>query len=131
MSVEKGIESAVENYTADGDTRAFKIKACLSFGPGFPAFEGHFPGNPILPGIIQLASVRILAARFLGCSLAAQALFNIKFRDMIRPEQTVNLNLSGREKNGGWKVHFEIMDNDTPVASGDVLLMPVNASDGG
>ncbi len=128
MSVEKSIESAITDYMADGDANAFSIEACLNFGPEFPAFQGHFPGNPILPGIIQLASVRILAARFLSCSLAASTLSNIKFRDMIRPGQSVKVNLFGQEKNGGWKVRFEISSSEAPVASGDMQLLPVGNS---
>ena len=124
MAIEPGIAEAVTAFQADGNYKTFEIDASLVFGPGFPAFEGHFPGNPILPGIIQLASVRVLASMFLRRSLVSSSLSNIKFRDMIRPGQEVRVRLYGAEKGQGWKVRFEINGVHNPVSSGSMLLMP-------
>ena len=38
--------------------------ACTFSVPGtFSGYRGHFPGNPILPGIVQLSFIRRLAER--------------------------------------------------------------------
>jgi len=124
VSVEQGIERSVTEFRADGDESAFKIEASLIFDQGFPAFSGHFPGNPILPGIIQLASVRMLATRFLRQPLVPSCLSNIKFREMIRPGQPVNISMSGHENGSGWNIRFEINGSDVAIASGDMLLVP-------
>ena len=124
MSVEHAIEQSVTRFRADGDANTFKVDASLTFQHEFPAFSGHFPGNPILPGIIQLASVRMLAARFLNRSLAPSTLSNIKFREMIRPGQPVNISVSGSGNGRGWKVRFEITGDDAAIASGVMQLVP-------
>ena len=124
MSVEHAIEQSVTRFRADGDANAFKVDASLTFQHEFPAFSGHFPGNPVLPGIIQLASVRMLAARFLNHSLVPSTLSNIKFREMIRPGQPVNISVSGSGNGLGWKVRFEITGDDVAIASGVMLLVP-------
>ncbi len=130
MAIEPGIVDAVTAFKADGDPRSFEIDASLVFGPGFPAFEGHFPGNPILPGIIQLASVRVLASMFLKRPLVSSSLSNIKFRDMIRPGQEVKVRLCGAEKGQGWKVRFEINGVHNSISSGSMVLMPCGNASG-
>ena len=41
--------------------------ACTFSVPGtFSGYRGHFPGNPILPGIVQLSFIRRLAERRLA-----------------------------------------------------------------
>ncbi len=122
MSVEQEILQSVVSYHASGDLGAFKIDASLEFRPDFPAFQGHFPGNPILPGIVQLACVRILAARFLERQLFSSVLSNIKFRDMVRPGQSVDITLSGEEENGIWNVRFNINSSEAAIATGDMQL---------
>ena len=43
---------------------------CTFSVPGeFSGYRGHFPGNPILPGIVQLSFIRRLAERRLGIPL--------------------------------------------------------------
>lgn len=122
VSVEHEIHEAVREFRAQGDRNAFSIHALLMFKKDFHAFNGHFPGNPILPGIIQLASVRLLAQRFLGHELIPAGLSNIKFRGMIRPCQTVAVNMSGEISNSGWEVCFEINGSDGSVSSGELLV---------
>ncbi len=124
MSVDQGIMRAVTEFAANGDRRAFRIDASLVFQEDFSAFDGHFPGNPVLPGIVQLASVRMLASQFLNQCLVPCRLSNIKFREMIRPGQQVNVRLSGIENGSGWKVSFEINGADISISNGDMLLVP-------
>ena len=38
------------------------IQGTFTFPPDFIAFAGHFPGQPILPAVVQLAAVRLLAS---------------------------------------------------------------------
>lgn len=64
-----------------------------------PAFDGHFPGQPILPGVVQIDWAVRLAADYLatGCRVATD--FQVKFRRVIRPGDGINLKLKvDREK---------------------------------
>jgi len=46
------------------------------------AFDGHFPGHPVLPGVVQLDWVMQLAHMFFAVEPVAKD-FQVKFTDMI------------------------------------------------
>jgi len=56
---------------------------------GFPAdspfLQGHFPGNPVVPGAIMLG---FLAARLADHGLCIAAVGRMKFRRILRPGVT-------------------------------------------
>lgn len=57
------------------------------------AFAGHFPGQPILPGVLLLKRVLDLAEAGLGRSLATCALRNVKFIAPVMPGDQLRLEL--------------------------------------
>lgn len=74
-----------------------------------PAFAGHFPGQPLLPGAALLAEVleavladAALAAR-VGC---APRLANTKFLAPVRPGAQLEIRLDG----SGRGLRFEVRD---------------------
>ena len=40
--------------------------AAITFNPAFTGFDGHFPGNPVVPAVCQLSAVEVLAHMALG-----------------------------------------------------------------
>ena len=64
-----------------------------------PFFEGHFPGHPILPGVVALGWLLAAAERFTGRTPAAVELLNVKFQVVILPGAA--LELSVVPKSGG------------------------------
>ena len=40
--------------------------AAITFDPAFTGFDGHFPGNPVVPAVCQLSAVEVLAHTALG-----------------------------------------------------------------
>ncbi len=51
----------------------------------FCGFRGHFPGDPILPGVIQLLMARRLAELVSGRRLAIRRCDRVKFVRPLRP----------------------------------------------
>lgn len=97
------------------------VSADFRFLPGFAGFQGHFPGNPILPAIIQLATVRFVAERALGHGLAPALCKKIKFKGMIRPGNPVTVNLAMKKAGETWSGNFSLKRPDgEAVASGIV-----------
>lgn len=59
-----------------------------------PAFEGHFPGNPILPGVVQVEWALRLSEAAFGPFAAFQGLEHLKFQGTITPGEAITLNLA-------------------------------------
>ncbi len=70
-----------------------EASADFLFSADFIGFQGHFPGNPILPAIVQLALVRFLAARSLQKPLRPSHHQKIKFKGVLRPGDPVTVNI--------------------------------------
>ncbi|WP_246312315.1 3-hydroxyacyl-ACP dehydratase FabZ family protein [Pseudaquabacterium terrae] len=81
-----------------------------------PAFAGHFPGRPILPGVLLLAEV-VEALRAHGEAADTLTIQAAKFLAPVGPgaELTITLNVSNR---GGWR--FEIHADGVLAASGSL-----------
>lgn len=60
-----------------------------------PAFEGHFPAHPVLPGVVQLDWAERFAREAFGAALlpAFDGLDQLKFQQVIPPGLTVELRL--------------------------------------
>jgi 3-hydroxymyristoyl/3-hydroxydecanoyl-(acyl carrier protein) dehydratase len=92
----------------------------LDLADHHPAFAGHFPGQPILPGVVQIDWAVRLGAEYLGagCSIAVD--FQVKFRRVIRPGAGVELTLRlAPEKNS---LSFEYRHGGEVASVGRVKL---------
>jgi 3-hydroxyacyl-[acyl-carrier-protein] dehydratase len=56
-------------------------------------FKGHFPGNPIMPGVCMIQIIKELTESITASSLMIQTLSNVKFMALINPEATPELRL--------------------------------------
>jgi len=82
--INEGVKSCLQNEQGD-------IVATFNFSRGSGIFEGHFPGNPILPGICQLEAVKYIIERTLGCKCRLRQASGIKFFQPILPAQEFTL----------------------------------------
>lgn len=65
------------------------MHCCFIFTPEFSGFEGHFPDNPLLPGIVQIMLARYTAAAGKNSRLAGVK--RCKFLHPIKPGETVTV----------------------------------------
>ena len=63
-------------------------------------FQGHFPGNPVMPGVLiieslaQAASILILSSpQFVGKTAYMTGIDNAKFKRMVKPGDTLKLHV--------------------------------------
>jgi 3-hydroxyacyl-[acyl-carrier-protein] dehydratase len=56
-------------------------------------FKGHFPGNPIMPGVCMMQIIKELSEQITESSLIMQSLSNVKFMALINPFVTPELRL--------------------------------------
>ena len=56
-------------------------------------FKGHFPGNPIMPGVCMIQIIKELTEKITQETLMIQTLANVKFMALINPENNPELRL--------------------------------------
>ena len=66
-----------------GDTK-FNIRILVN--ANHEVFKGHFPGNPIMPGVCMIQIIKELTEKITESSLMIQSLSNVKFMALINPE---------------------------------------------
>jgi len=96
----------------EGDEVVFDLQV----SPELDFFAGHFPGRPILPGVIQVQWA-IAFARELGWGRGEfQALEQLKFNALVRPPARLSLRLI-RNAQG---LQFAYSENENRCSSGRV-----------
>ena len=98
-----------------------RISAVLCFGPDFPAFAGHFPDQPVLPAVVQLAAVRLLAAGHLDRDLYPCGVNRAKFKAMITPGEQVRISIKLKETADRVHLAFTITSDRGRAASGELI----------
>jgi len=64
-----------------------EFHAIVSLNSSHPVYQGHFPGNPIVPGVCQIQMVKELIEKAVALHLRIKESENIKFLSMINPEE--------------------------------------------
>ena len=109
----------------DGPEHVLAAVAVFRFAEDYPGFSGHFPGNPVLPAIVQLAMVRYTAGRAAGRELKLVSYAKTKFKNIIRPEEPVQVELRIEEGKGQLAGSFRLSiagDTSETVATGNCLF---------
>lgn len=70
-----------------------KYLAIIFVNEKHEVFKGHFPDNPIMPGVCMMQIIKELTEQITESSLVMQRLINVKFMALINPEATPELRL--------------------------------------
>jgi len=68
-----------------------QIFADIHVPPDSPWFCGHFPGEPILPGIAQLGMVYDAINRSVDQNLEISTISRVRFKQIIRPNDPLTI----------------------------------------
>ena len=99
------------------------IKAVFRFKKELDLFKGHFPGNPILPGIFQIEMVKYSVEKSFDMSLSIKSVKKTKFSSLIHPEKTVYLDIMvNKEGNGLFNVKATLRVDDTIAGKTNMIL---------
>ncbi|MEO7391185.1 MAG: 3-hydroxyacyl-ACP dehydratase [Ramlibacter sp.] len=95
----------------------------LHIPPDHPAFAGHFPGSPIVPGVVLLdAAVHALLA-MLRPTVTACEIGAAKFLSPVGPGETLTISLDTAPAG---PARFEISSGGRKVAIGTLVLPPAS-----
>ena len=70
------------------------LTAGLELNAGHPLFQGHFPGQPVVPGACLLQMVKELLMTAVETGLTLSKASNLKFLSPADPSQNATLNVS-------------------------------------
>ena len=110
-----------------GDENVIEVSAECSFTSSFVGFLGHFPGNPILPAIVQLALVRCLAEKIFNTRLVPKKYKRTKFKAMVKPGQQLVISFQASSKGDEYIGKFKIETSDAiTVSTGNFTYASIN-----
>jgi len=94
-----------------------EISANVLIPPESPWFRGHFPGEPILPGVAQLGMVYDAINHVCKQKLKISGIRRVRFKHIIRPNDHIKIVAAPLKKEKG-SYSFRIMLQEEPVCSG-------------
>tara|TARA_R110002110_G_scaffold29975_5_gene106239 strand:+ start:5096 stop:6775 length:1680 start_codon:yes stop_codon:yes gene_type:complete len=89
----------------------------LSLEPDLRWFDGHFPEQPILPGVAQLHIASVLAEETWGIVATGADMARVKFRHVMRPGDRVTLTLT---RTASERLDFKYLVDGDVTASGAI-----------
>ena len=78
------------------------FSAVIEFNPGHEIFKGHFPGNPVVPGVCMVQIIKILLKDISKKELTMRQASQLKFLAIINPNEnkTVQVQLGITKEEG-------------------------------
>ena len=96
--------------------------------PDIPYFQGHFPGQPMLPAVAIIDANLLLLEKILGKSLRLQKLVTAKFALPIQPQMKILIRL--KKKVGSDQIWLcDWLENQTEPAPKTLAHMTVVVAD--
>ncbi len=118
--------------SVDGAKRAVAIK---NISVNEPIFQGHWPEDPVFPGVLQVEALAQLAGVLLmrklshtGKRAMIVAIEHVKFRQVVRPGDQLRLECETLEDRGGYaKVYGKAMVNNKVASAATLKFLLVKA----
>ena len=108
-----------------------RIKAIKNVTMNEPFFPGHFPGRPVMPGVLIIEALAqagaLLAAQLVGFDPATQVIYfmaidKARFRKPVVPGDLLMLEVVPLRKGGAiWKLRGEAKVDGVVVAEAELL----------
>ncbi len=121
MTLADVLETSILDFAADG-ARAI---ATLAFRGDEFFFEGHFPGNPVLPAIVQIGVATHFAARLIQSPLRLVEVTRAVFSKPTGPGVELKLALELLEAEDGLKrLKAELNDGQSRISEFSLRMQP-------
>lgn len=117
----KGALLSVQHNSVAGE-----IIAEYSFARDLAVFSGHFPGNPVLPGIFQIEMARyaleVTNHKNYNISLISKA----KFINMILPDSKITVKIKATDIDSGIKIRAKSYVGQKQTSDVIMVIKPVD-----
>ena len=106
-------------YSSDRFKRApdNELTAEVDFPGDSPWFDGHFPQDPVLPGIAQVAVAHDLIRRAFGDELPIREIGRLRFKRKVSPADRLSVTITPGDASEN-VYRFRMTCGDEPVCSG-------------
>lgn len=94
---------------------AERYRFTLELNPAHPVYEGHFSGNPVVPGVCQVQMISELLSVINGSALRLMHADNIKFLALMVPDKNRVIDADIRVRtveNGEISVNATLQDGE-------------------
>ncbi len=82
-----------------------------------PALTGHFPGNPIVPGVVLLDEVIHALSAYIGRPVKVTGFSAVKFVAPLAPQQSCAIVLTAKEAG---RASFEVKMEGQKIVTGNL-----------
>jgi 3-hydroxyacyl-[acyl-carrier-protein] dehydratase len=94
----------------------------MRFAASHPALPGHFPGHPVVPGVLLLDALLAALPAHVGGTVRVTGFPVVKFLAPLLPERDFEVALAVKRPG---QASFELLAGDEKIASGTVAYEPV------
>jgi 3-hydroxyacyl-[acyl-carrier-protein] dehydratase len=109
----------VVKFSPSGGT----IHALLSLNRDHNILKGHFPGQPVVPGVCMMQMIKELVAYHLKRDLRLANADNMKFLSVLNPDKICDV-----EANISYHVENEMISLNASLFSGSVTFFKLKAT---
>ena len=81
------LHSGPEKGVSQTGVPAERYRFTLELNPAHPVYEGHFAGNPVVPGVCQVQMISELLSGITACSLRLLHADTVKFLSLMVPDK--------------------------------------------
>lgn len=101
-----------------------QLKSIIELNPEHDVFKGHFPNNPVTPGVCMLQILKELTEQATNTNLFIKECSNVKFMALINPEVNavlaITIDINQVEEN--FKIKASASFNETVALKVSALL---------
>jgi 3-hydroxymyristoyl/3-hydroxydecanoyl-(acyl carrier protein) dehydratase len=98
-----------------------EISADVHVPQDSPWFDGHFPGQPILPGVAQIGMVCDAIQKTRNRNVRVSGVRRVRFKRLIRPDDRLKIIAAPLTKEPG-AYSFRLIVQDEAVCSGIISV---------
>jgi 3-hydroxyacyl-[acyl-carrier-protein] dehydratase len=103
-------------------------RADAHIGAASPWFSGHFPDEPVLPGIAIISMVSEVVRQYaseIGEKIRISAIRRVRFRVPIRPDKSLSISLALPAGDDHHSYHFKVTMNGDTTCTGIIDVEPL------
>ena len=94
------------------------MRVTAAISADHPSLAGHFPGNPIVPGVVLLQHVCRAVVATHGRRIAAVPV--VRFHELLQPAEPVDIVLDAPRGN---RIAFRVCRGEALIASGTLEMV--------